>query len=143
MQLEMGIKEEHLAEQVVAAVVTSPGYQSRALICRTFVRNGRLWLDCLPTVAREYIVELPADAMASLTGVPSIHYKIAIPHDSTAGIYLLWLETLLWRRRELKTNVAGVCRRSASQVRRSITIPCELANKHQPRSGRSSLLLPA
>lgn len=34
-------------------------------LCRTFLRRGRLWMDCAPELKRKYTVPVPEDVLVS------------------------------------------------------------------------------
>jgi hypothetical protein len=34
-------------------------------LCRTFVRGGRLWIDCAPSLCRRYAAPVPDDVLIS------------------------------------------------------------------------------
>lgn len=56
-------------------------------LCRTFVRNGRLWMDCAPSLHRRYTAPVPDDVLISRNEVCLTmgRYGVFVPVWSRLG----------------------------------------------------------
>lgn len=55
-----------------------------ATLCRTFVKDGRLWIDSMPTLDRRYIAEVPRDAIISRNDVELSVGRFGVFIDATS-----------------------------------------------------------
>jgi hypothetical protein len=72
-------------------------------LCRTFLRAGRLWIDCVPALNRKYVAPVPANVMVSRNEVclAAGRYGFFVPVGSLLGNLVADLLDLTARKRRV------------------------------------------
>ena len=79
-----------IAGQSVTVVVRSNSDQMDTITADVFLKDGRLFIDCIPVLPRKHVVAVPDDAIMSRAVKPDTRGKFGVfvhPH-SEAGLFI-------------------------------------------------------
>jgi hypothetical protein len=79
-----------IAGQSVTVVIRSNSDQVDTIIGDIFLKDGRLFIDCIPVFCRKHIVAVPDDAIISRAVKPGTRWKLGVfvHPQSEAGIFI-------------------------------------------------------
>ena len=87
-----GATLERITNQTIDVMIsTSPTEMTSAELCKSFVKDGRLWIDMIPGLNRKYVAPMPRDAIIGRneSELSVGRFVVVISRSSEAGILLL------------------------------------------------------
>jgi len=81
---------EEITDKEVGVILRSNAETVDTIAARIFLKNGQLFIDCVPALRRKYVVMVPDDATVARahTPDPPWQYAIFVHPNSEAGRFI-------------------------------------------------------
>src|SRR5262245_8321438 len=90
MQFLNGVTLQEVLNKTVGVILRTKSETVETISASTFLRDGKMFIDCVPALHRNYIVEVPVDAIVSRAMAPNLPWEFGlfVHPDSEAGRFI-------------------------------------------------------